>query len=583
MASKKDAPPVFTSERPYADWVRMVTWWQSRSDLSPEKQGLALAGSLDGKALDAIFELTDAEINHADGVKNIIAQLDKLFKKETLTEKIEDIESFENFVRSDDMSIKDYINEFDKRLKKLSSHKIVYPDDIKGYRLLKNSKIQTDEEKLIKATITSIAYDTVLKKLKDVFGDAKPGESRLSMKTEPIFHTKQEAPSDEEGLDDEFQANETSDAFYTRRPYNQNNSSNNNSRYNNNFGRSGQRQNSSSSTNWRTDSNNRQARGGRNPRTRTGIQTKCRHCESIYHWEKDCPDKLNDVNLTVNELVLHANNETVLKSLVAETWNSIVLDCGCTSTVCGKKWFSEYQSSLNDDERAKIKFSTSKKSYRFGDGEVYRATEHALIPAYFGDVRVMVSTDIVDADIPLLFSKEAMKKGGMHLEFDQDVLFAFEQSLPLNTTMNNLYALPITKTQSFIEQFKDEESNTPVVLTAVRTKTDEDIAKNLHRVFAHPSTDRLLRLVNSAGAQWSNNTNLKNEIQKVASSCDVCKVYKKPPARPVDGLPMATSFQQVVAMDLKEYKGKQILHLVDLCTRLSAATFIPNKKKETIV
>ena len=47
---------------------------------------------------------------------------------------------------------------------------------------------------------------------------------------------------------------------------------------------------------------------------------------------------------------------------------------------------------------------------------------------------------------------------------------------------------------------------------------------------------------------------------------------------------MATSFQQVVAMDLKEYKRKQILHLVDLCTRLSAAaTFIANKKKETIV
>ena len=46
---------------------------------------------------------------------------------------------------------------------------------------------------------------------------------------------------------------------------------------------------------------------------------------------------------------------------------------------------------------------------------------------------------------------------------------------------------------------------------------------------------------------------------------------------------MATEFQEVVAMDLKTYKGRQILHLVDLCTRLSAATFINDKKRDTII
>jgi hypothetical protein len=292
---------------------------------------------------------------------------------------------------------------------------------------------------------------------------------------------------------------------------------------------------------------------------------------------------VNDINLTVNELVLHSNNETVLKSLVAETWNSLVLDCGTTSTVCGKKWFEEYQSSLSADEHAKIKVSSSSKSYRFGDSQAYPASKNAIIPALFGDVSVMISTDIVDADIPLLFSKAAMKKGKMQLNCDQDLLLAFNQQLPLNTTTNGLYALPITKKQMFISKFEHEDSNTHVVLKAVTVKSDEEIATKLHRCFAHPSADRLIRLINSAGAEWSNNTNLKNEIHKVSSSCDVCKVYKKPPPRPVVGLPMATNFQQVVAMDLKDYGGSHILHLVDLCTRLSAAIFIPNKKKETIV
>ena len=59
--------------------------------------------------------------------------------------------------------------------------------------------------------------------------------------------------------------------------------------------------------------------------------------------------------------------------------------------------------------------------------------------------------------------------------------------------------------------------------------------------------------------------------------------YRKSPARPVIGLPMATSFLDTVAMDLKDYQGHHIIHLIDMCSRLSAATCIPNKKPETII
>ena len=36
-------------------------------------------------------------------------------------------------------------------------------------------------------------------------------------------------------------------------------------------------------------------------------------------------------------------------------------------------------------------------------------------------------------------------------------------------------------------------------------------------------------------------------------------------------------------MDLKHYKVKIILHIVDHCTRLSASANIPNKQPETII
>ena len=62
----------------------------------------------------------------------------------------------------------------------------------------------------------------------------------------------------------------------------------------------------------------------------------------------------------------------------------------------------------------------------------------------------------------------------------------------------------------------------------------------------------------------------------------MCKIYQKPPLRPVASLPTTDQFQQAIAMDLKKYRGHIILHLIDY-TRLSAATIIPNKNRDTVI
>ena len=73
------------------------------------------------------------------------------------------------------------------------------------------------------------------------------------------------------------------------------------------------------------------------------------------------------------------------------------------------------------------------------------------------------------------------------------------------------------------------------------------------------------------------------EINNVSSNCTTCKLYKKTPPRPVVGLPMATEFQETIAMDLKFYNDKILLHLVNHSARLSASSFIPNKNLDTIL
>ena len=105
----------------------------------------------------------------------------------------------------------------------------------------------------------------------------------------------------------------------------------------------------------------------------------------------------------------------------------------------------------------------------------------------------------------------------------------------------------------------------------------------MHQSFAHPSTDKLLKLLKNTGGQWANNKELQNEIKNITEKYKVCKIFKKPPPHPVVSLPMASHFQETVAMDLKIYHGQYILHLIDLCTCLPAATFIPNKNREAII
>ena len=43
---------------------------------------------------------------------------------------------------------------------------------------------------------------------------------------------------------------------------------------------------------------------------------------------------------------------------------------------------------------------------------------------------------------------------------------------------------------------------------------------------------------------------------------------------------MATEFNEIVPMDLNQFKGKLNLHAIDHATRFSAATFVASKHRE---
>ena len=193
----------------------------------------------------------------------------------------------------------------------------------------------------------------------------------------------------------------------------------------------------------------------------------------------------------------------------------------------------------------------------------------------------MLNTDRVPSDIQLLLSRKCMKRAGMTIDFKNDQAVAFGEQIQFMNTKSGHHTIPIHPYNTILDNIATG-TNTAVVLIA-KSKTKTKMTQKLHHQFAHPSSDKLLKLLNSAGDPWKNDEELKLHIKKIKTECQVCQLYKKTPPQPIVGFPMATAFQECVAMYLKFYRAKSLFHLIDHATRLSASTFVPSKEPNVII
>ena len=202
------------------------------------------------------------------------------------------------------------------------------------------------------------------------------------------------------------------------------------------------------------------------------------------------------------------------------------------------------------------------------------------VPAIIGGKDIFISTDVVDSEIPMLLSRESMKKANTKINFKDDSVNMFGVKQKIIVTTSGHYAVPLNDGRNILEEL--DNSNVNITLHSEAMGQDKKkMALKLHCQFSHPAPKRLLQLVRSAGL--GNDSDLIHEINEVSKNCKICLEYKRPSPRPVVGLPLATRFNQMVAMDLKMINGKWVLHLIDHVSRFSAASFIPSKNPEQII
>ena len=101
-----------------------------------------------------------------------------------------------------------------------------------------------------------------------------------------------------------------------------------------------------------------------------------------------------------------SKNDEKLKALLKDSQGYALLDSGCSNTVAGEEWMSQYMKNLSVTEKLKIKVEPSNESFTFGDGNTHEALRRITFPCWVGGKSADITADIVECKIPLLLSRK---------------------------------------------------------------------------------------------------------------------------------------------------------------------------------
>ena len=268
------------------------------------------------------------------------------------------------------------------------------------------------------------------------------------------------------------------------------------------------------------------------------------------------------------------------KAFVVECLGCAIVDSGCPSTVCGSLWLQAYTDSLSANQKQLIEVLKCSKKYRFGHGNEVEACKSVRVPVFFGKTKATLTINVVPIDIPLLLSKDSLEKGRAEINFGNNTMNILNTEVPLRETNSGHLLLPLCRSldaqQSYVKRI--------LFNSAFESDSDKELKKKalkLHRQFAHPPPYRLQKLLKDSNIA---NQKLLKFVDEVSKECKTCQELQSVPNKPVVGFPLATEFNETVAMDLKVFKtGIYIHHMIDHAARYSSGCIIFNKRKETIV
>ncbi len=280
MAVNYKNPPLMREDLVYDDWIKELEIWCSFTELTKARQGPAIFLTLKGKARETILaEVKPADLSKDTGVQLIITALDKLYVRNECDGAFIAYENFSKFKRPSQMSIKDYMIEFNLRLCKIRSHGMDLPDGVLAYYLLSCVNLSEEQSSLCRATCVNLTYK-----------DMKTQIERVSTSS-TLTNNSVSTGRDQITIDSQYVAEYDDAQYYYEEDYGEDeDKSHPVTEPQHNIDDAYYSQPSA----WPgTSQQNQDFRGRKtqkNPLDEFGNPAPCRFCKSIYHWVDSCPD-----------------------------------------------------------------------------------------------------------------------------------------------------------------------------------------------------------------------------------------------------------------------------------------------------
>ena len=607
--------PVYDPEKSYELFKSELLLWEQVCNLDNKKKAGAVVLTLPSNDKCSIRttileKLKVEELTADDGLAKLVKELDAILGKDALEDALTKFEDFEDYSRKSE-NIKEYIRVFDSKYTKVENHGVALPQSLLAFKLLRNANISKEDKKLVMTgmdyTKKETLYIDAKSALKKYCGERTTGagsSNTSDIKFEPEF--KKEVFTNFRGYSRPGRGSfrgQTHVGYGGRVFWPHQNSS-------------ATRPRPSDNSNWRGASAprgasfSRGARSGERPVNPLGVNGKpllCTGCGSFRHFLNSCPESwenlkrhsvqyvdqndeydheqygdnnysefdnyYEDTEPSVHYAFLTGHNRSEMSTFVTEAQNCAVLDTACGSTVCGKQWFDSYINSVGSDGIKQVA-GPSNCSFKFGAGPVVPSSGAFEIPVTMAGVDLMLHTDVVECDIPLLLSKQTMKDVGIVIDMLHDRAMIFGKDIPLDTTSAGHYCIPIVM---------DYPVNS--VCETLVSNSSQDIEKSLlklHRQFGHPPKVKLVKLLEDANCWQPEYNDSVNKVYDKCKSSGLCR-FKDKIYKPVVSLPMASEFNEKIAMDLKLWKGKWIMHIVDMWSRFTISAFVPRKRPSDII
>ena len=184
MASGFKAPSVMREGLTYEDWKKERNIWRKFTDLSKQRQGGALFLTLTGKARETVLaEVPLSKFDEDSGIDEITKALDTLYLQDATENAFVTFDSFIKFRRPQGMSLKEYLAEFNLRYNKIKDNNMTLPDGVLAYALLTCANLPEDQEKLCRATVSSLTY----KEMKAQIEKVCTTSTHMGEKSKPEF------------------------------------------------------------------------------------------------------------------------------------------------------------------------------------------------------------------------------------------------------------------------------------------------------------------------------------------------------------------------------------------------------------